>query len=319
MTRSTLLRAAAATVLPLLLATAQAAAPMARTQAPGYYRMMLGDFEVTALLDGTAMLPVGQFLDHVTPDQVRHALAREYLSEPLELSVNAFLVNTGSKLVLIDTGDGAGMDGTGRLLANLRAAGYGPEQVDEIYITHMHGDHISGLTKDGQRQFPNAIVRAARAEGDHWLSGERMAAAPAEARDSFRHAMEVLDPYVKAGKYSPIDGDVELVPGVRALATPGHTPGHTCYLVESRGQRLLLIGDLVHVEPLQFRTPAITLKFDTDSRAAFEQRLRIFKEAAQSGEWIGAAHMSFPGLGHIRAEGAGFAWVPANYSLPPGA
>ncbi len=316
MTRSTLVRAAGAAMLWLLAASVQSAAPMVKTQAPGYYRMMLGDFEVTALLDGTALLPVGQYLNGVTPEQVKRALAREYLSEPLELSVNAFLINTVSKLVLIDTGDAGDMGGTGRLLAHLQAAGYEPGQVDEIYITHMHGDHISGLTKDGQRQFPNAVVRAGRAEGDYWLSEAKMAAAPADSRDSFQHAMDMLGPYVKAGKYSPIDGDAELVPGVRALATHGHTPGHTCYLVESRGQRLLLIGDLVHVEPLQFRNPAITLKFDTDSKAALAQRLRIFKQAAQNGEWIGAAHMSFPGLGHIRAEGAGFAWVPANYSLP---
>lgn len=306
--------ATAAAVL-LLLATADAAAPMVKTQAPGYYRMMLGDFEVTSLLDGTAAMPVSQYLNGVTPEQVRGALAREYLREPLELSVNAFLINTGSKLVLIDTGDAGDMGGTGRLLANLEAAGYHPGQVDEIYITHMHGDHISGLTRDGQRQFPNAVVRAGRAEGEYWLSEAQMAAAPAEARESFKHARDMLEPYVSAGRYSPIDGDAELVPGVRAIATHGHTPGHTCYLVESHGQRLLLIGDLVHVEPLQFRNPAITLKFDTDTKAALAQRLRIFREAAHNGEWIGAAHMPFPGLGHIRAEGKGFAWVPANYTL----
>jgi glyoxylase-like metal-dependent hydrolase (beta-lactamase superfamily II) len=309
------LRAACAALACLPLTAVYAGAPIVKTQAPGYYRMMLGDFEVTALLDGTLVMPVGDYLNDVTPEQVKRAFAREYLSYPLELSVNAFLINTGSKLVLIDTGFGASPEGTGQLLGNLKAAGYAADQIDEIYITHMHADHAGGLSKDGVRQFPNATVRAGRKEGDYWLDPKRMAAAGPDAKESFERAMAMLDPYVKAGKYRPIDGDVELVSGIRAVATPGHTPGHTCYLVESRGNRLLLIGDMIHVGVLQFPDPSITLKFDSDSREARAQRLRIFGEAAQNGEWIGAAHLSFPGIGHVRAEGAGFTWIPVNYGM----
>ena len=118
---------------------------MVKTQAPGYYRIMVGDFEVTALSDGTAQAPLGQFLNE-KPELVERALAHDFLKDPVELSVNAFLINTGAKLVLVDTGDAGGMQGTGKLLENLKAAGYDPAQVDEVYITHMHGDHISGLT-----------------------------------------------------------------------------------------------------------------------------------------------------------------------------
>lgn len=294
----------------------QAGAPMVKTQAPGFYRLMVGDFEVTALLDGTMMLPFKDFMNDITPAQFEHALARDFLKDPVEVSVNAFLVNTGSKLVLVDTGDAAGMDGTGRLQENLKAAGYDPSQVDEIYITHMHGDHISGLTVKGERAFPNALVRASRQDADYWLSPEKLAAAKGDDKESFQHAQEVFAPYIKAGKFSPFDGDIELVPGVHAVATHGHTPGHTCYLIESQGKRMLFVGDLLHVPSVQFARPAITIKFDTDNAAARTQRLRIFREAAANGEWIAAAHISFPGIGHVRAEGKGYAFVPANYGIP---
>jgi glyoxylase-like metal-dependent hydrolase (beta-lactamase superfamily II) len=296
----------------------QAAAPMVRTQAPGYYRMMLGDFEVTALFDGEFAIPAKELLgilDDVSESQLEHALKRSFAREPFVLSINVFLINTGSKLVLVDTGEGAHMTpDSGRLIANLKAAGYEPAQVDEIYITHMHGDHIGGLSHNGERVFTNAVVRASREEADYWLKPENLASATAERRHDFQQAIDWLEPYVKAGRFRPFDGDITLVPGVKAVGTPGHTPGHTCYLVESHGSRLLLIGDLVHIEPVQFAIPEVTLKFDVDSNSARSERLRMFHEAAESREWVGAAHMPFPGLGHIRADGAGYDWVPASYS-----
>jgi glyoxylase-like metal-dependent hydrolase (beta-lactamase superfamily II) len=295
---------------------ADADAPMVKTQAPGFYRVMVGNFEVTALLDGTMMLPFKDYMNDITPAQFEHALARDFLKDPVEVSVNGFLINTGSKLVLVDTGLAGGMEGTGHLDENLKAAGYQPSQVDEIYITHMHGDHISGLIMNGERAFPNAVVRASRQDADYWLSTDKLAAAKGDAKESFQHAQEVFAPYIKVGKFSPFDGDIELVPGVRAVATHGHTPGHTCYLIESQGQRMLFVGDLLHVPSVQFANPAITIKFDTDNAAARTQRLRIFREAAGNGEWIAAAHISFPGIGHVRAEGKGYAFVPANYGIP---
>lgn len=287
-----------------------ARAPMPTGQAPGYYRLMLGDFGVTALLDGSLALPVSRFLRGLAPAQIRRLLARDDLTDPLEIPIDAFLVNTGEQLVLIDTGLGAAEAGTGHLLENLRAAGYQAEQIDEIYITHFHGDHIGGLTREGQRAFPNARVRASRAEAEYWLDPKRRDAASGDLKETMENAQTALAPYVQAGRFSPFDGDAVLVPGIQAVATPGHTPGHTAYRIESRGSRLLVIGDLIHVGAVQFPHPAVTIQFDSDPAAARRQRLRIFREAARDHEWIAAAHLSFPGIGHIHAQGQGFRWVP---------
>jgi glyoxylase-like metal-dependent hydrolase (beta-lactamase superfamily II) len=294
-----------------------ASAPQLKTQAPGYYRMMLGDVEVTALSDGTFPMDVDKLLTHITPQERDAALVRAFLKNPVEASVNGFLINTGSKLVLIDTGAGTFfMPTVGKLLSNLKASGYRPEQVDEIYITHMHGDHVGGLLQDGKPAYPNATVRAARQEADYWLSKAHMDAAPKEAQGAFQTAMSVLNPYVAAGRFKAFDGDVELVPGIRAMATPGHTPGHTVYVVESKGQRLVLWGDLMHSAATQFPDPAVTIGFDTDSVQAVAHRKQVFADAAEHGDWVAGAHLSFPGIGHLRAAAPskGYIFVPVNYS-----
>ena len=298
-----------------LLGAAQAAAPQVKTQAPGYYRVMLGDFEVTALSDGSVALPVDKLLTGTTPAKTQKALARSFLKAPLDTSVNGYLVNTGTKLVLIDTG-AAGLFGPtlGNLLVNLKAAGYQPEQVDEIYITHMHADHVGGLMAGDKLAFPNAIVRADQHDADFWLSQANLDKAPADAKGFFQGAMASLNPYVSAGKFKAFDGDTELVPGIKAVAARGHTPGHSIYKVESNGQKLVLWGDLMHVAAVQFAEPAVTIQFDTDSKNAAIQRKRAYADAAKQGYMVGSAHVSFPGLGHLRAQGKGYEWVPVNYN-----
>ncbi len=299
----------------LTLSAAHAAAPQVGTQAPGYYRTKVGSFEVTALSDGTIGLPVDKLLTNTKPAHVTEVLKKSFVAPPVETSVNGFLVNTGTKLVLIDAGTGGLFGPTaGVLVANLKAAGYQPEQVDEIYITHLHPDHVGGLVADGKVVFPNAVVRADRHDADYWLSAANLEKAPAEAKGFFQGAMASLNPYVAAGKFMPFDGDTELVPGIRAMAAPGHTPGHSVYAVESQGAKLLLWGDVVHVASVQFAEPAVTISFDADSKAASKQRARLFAEAAQQGVLVGGAHLAFPGLGHVRADGKAYVWVPLNYS-----
>jgi len=301
------------TALALCLAgSAMAAAPMAKTPAPGWSRLMLGQFEITPLSDGTVDLPVDQLLAQ-DAKKTKAALSAAHLKSPLETSDNAFLINTGSKLVLIDSGAGSFFGPTlGKLVANLKAAGYQPEQVDEIYITHFHGDHVGGLVNNSAAVFPNATVRASKAEADYWLSQANMD--KAKDKQGFQGAQAALGPYVKAGRFQPFEGSAELVPGIRANPTGAHTPGHTTYLVESGGRKLMLIGDLIHVAAVQMESPGVTIQFDSDQKAAAAVRRKVFDAAARDGSMIGGAHLQFPGIGYLRNEGKGYRYIPVNYT-----
>jgi glyoxylase-like metal-dependent hydrolase (beta-lactamase superfamily II) len=312
--KTALLAAIAVAAIPASLPAAQAAAPMVKTPAPGFFRLMVGDFEVTPISDGTVDLPMDQLLRQKA-ELTRATLEKTFLKVPVETSDNVFLVNTGSKLVLIDAGAGALFGPTlGKFVNNLKAAGYQPEQIDEIYITHMHGDHVGGLVNNGQRTFPNAIVRAGKADADFWLSQANMDKAPADKKGYFQGAMASINPYVQAGKFKPIEAAGPLVPGISALPEPGHTPGHTTYLVESRGQKLILVGDLIHLGAVQFENPQVTIAFDSDEKAAAAARKKAFDDAARNGTLVGGAHLQFPGLGHISSQGKGYRWVPVNYT-----
>jgi glyoxylase-like metal-dependent hydrolase (beta-lactamase superfamily II) len=297
---------------------ARAAAPRPNIENPGFYRMTLGGFDVVALSDGSHPFPVESVMIDTSKEAVDAALAGEDLALPLQGSINAFLINTGEKLVLIDTGAGPLYGACcGRLLANLRMAGYAPEQVDEILLTHLHKDHVGGVLQAGKIAFPNAVLRVARADADYWRDAASRAGAPEFLRSFFDSAAEALAPYAAAGRLRPFDGDTEIVPGIRSVGEPGHTPGHTAYLVESRGQRLLVWGDIVHVAPVQLKDPRASLKYDTSDAAAQRTRRSLLERAAREHLWIGAAHVSFPGLGHVRRDGAGYRWIPANYETAP--
>lgn len=310
------------THLALLIGTASAivatpvhaGAPMIKTSAPAYYRVMLGDFEITALSDGTVALEADTLLTNTSKEKTQKALAKYHLQSPVQTSVTGYLINTGNKLVLIDTGAASLFGPTlGRLRKNLRAAGYAPEQVDEIYITHMHGDHVGGLMDGDRLAFPNAIVRADKLDAEHYLNQEKMDKASADAKQGFKAAMISVGPYVKENRFKTFEGDTDLVPGIKAIASHGHTPGHSIYQIESKGKKLLLWGDLMHVAAVQFENPEVTISFDSDSKAAMTQRKKAYAEAAKQGYMVGATHLSFPGLGYIRPEGKGYAWMPVNY------
>ena len=306
--------ALAAACAAFIAAPAFAAAPMAKTPAPGYFRMMLGEFEITPLSDGTVDLPVDKLLTQKA-DKTNSTLSKAHLKAPLETSDNAFLINTGAKLILIDTGAGVLFGPTlGKIQASIKAAGYTPEQVDEIYLTHMHSDHLGGLTAQSKAAFPNALVRAAKAEADQWLSQANMDKAPEDGKGTFKNAMAALDPYVKAGKFKTFEGDADLSPGIRAQGGHGHTPGHTTYVIESGGRKMVAIGDLIHVAAVQFEDPAVTIGFDGDQKAAASARKKLFDAAAKDGALIGGAHLQFPGLGYLRKEGKGYRFIPVNYT-----
>jgi len=308
--------AAAAALFTLVSGAALAAAPFAKTQAPGFYRTMLGDFEVTVLNDGTVDLPMDKLL-HNKPGKTEKALTEHFRKAPVETSVNAFLINTGSKLVLVDTGAGKLFGPTlGNLLVNLKAAGYQPEQIDEIYITHLHPDHVGGLGELNKPAFPNAVVRADKRDADFWLSKVNLEKAPEASKGFFQGAQNSLAAYASGSRFQPFDGNTQLAPGVRATSSYGHTPGHTTYVVESKGQKLVLMGDLLHSAETQFDDPSITIDFDSDSKAALAQRKAAFAEAAKQGYLFGAAHLPFPALGHLRAKGTAYQFYPVTFSIP---
>jgi glyoxylase-like metal-dependent hydrolase (beta-lactamase superfamily II) len=288
-------------------------APMVRSEPPGFYRLMIGDYEVTVLSDGKNPLATTKLLQG-DPSRIADALKNNFLGEQVETSHNSFLINTGDKLALVDAGAGTLLGPqTGKLLGNLRAAGYQPEQVDEVYLTHLHTDHIGGLIAGDQRAFPNAIVRADIRDTDYWLSAENMRAAPAETKRFFEASMASLSPYREAGKLNTFDGGADLIPGIQARPAYGHTPGHTMFELESKGEKLLLWGDIVHVAAVQFADPTVTISYDVDRVEAEQEHWRLFDDAAKNRYMIGGAHLPFPGLGHVRRNGDNtYAFVPLN-------
>ena len=315
MLRKQWLTSIGATVLVFASAWTHAAVPPKGGQSPGWYRMMLGRFEITALSDGTISAPVDQLLHNISPAREKALLESAYLKAPVETSVNGFLVNTGSKLVLIDAG-AAGLYGPtlGKLVANLKASGYAPEQIDEIYITHLHTDHVGGITTtDGKAVFANAVVRIDATDSDYWLNQKYMDASPAELKDVFRTAMAAIKPYADAGRFKPFNGATELLPGIRAIPAYGHSPGHTIFVIESESNKLVAWGDLLHVAAVQFPQPTATWS-EFDSKRALPQRLKHFADAAKGGYYVALAHVAFPGIGRLRAQGSGYVWVPAVFS-----
>ena len=294
---------------------ADAKAPLVKTQAPGYFRFSVGAFEVTAISDGTVQLPMAKLLKD-KPGKTAATLKKAFLTgDTVETSCNTYLVNTGDKLVLIDTGAGGLFGPTlGNTVANLKASGYTPDQVDEIYITHVHPDHVGGLTTDAGLAFPNATLRIDKADVDFWLDDAKLAAAPDDSKGFFQGARKMLQPWVDAKKLSTFTGATDLIPGIKAEPSHGHTAGHTNYVVENGGQKLVLAGDLMHAAAVQFADPTVTIAFDTDAKAALAERKKAYAAAAKGGYLIAFTHVSFPGVGHLKAAGKGYEWLPINYT-----
>jgi glyoxylase-like metal-dependent hydrolase (beta-lactamase superfamily II) len=294
----------------LLLASGSS---QAKPSSTGFYRLMLGDFEITVLSDGTVKRPVDEIMSK--PDVIRKILAADHETEPYEISVNAFLINTGTKLILVDTGAGELFaPACGRLVDNLHSAGYRPEQIDAILLTHIHADHSGGLSMGGKRLFTNAVVFVDEREPALWLDPKKEEQAPQNEKRIFQQSHATIDPYVKAGRFKTFDGATALFPGIKSVPAYGHTPGHTAYMVESKGQRLLLWGDIVHCAEVQFSDPTITIEYDLDPDAAIATRKKLMFDAAKQGYLVGGAHISFPGLGHVCIADKAYKWIPLPFS-----
>ena len=299
---------------------AHAEAPKVQTQVPGYYRMVLGQFEITALYDGALELDT-KLLHNTTPTELNRLLARMFVGNPkMQTAVNAYLVNTGEHLVLVDAG-AAKLFGPslGFILQNMKAAGYEPAQVDTVIITHMHRDHIGGLADaEGKPLFPKAKILVAKEDSDYWLSQKVADAAPAKVQPMFQTARDIAGLYQKSGQWQTFTEGSVLVPGIKAVRANGHTPGHTAFSVESGGQKLLIWGDLVHAHAVQFADPWVSIEFDIDEKQAIATRKSIFKTMAISKSLVAGMHLPFPGIGHVRADGKGsYSWVPIEFAPLP--
>jgi glyoxylase-like metal-dependent hydrolase (beta-lactamase superfamily II) len=279
---------------------------------PGYYTFQLGDFQVIALSDGTASLDFNQLLSNIDPKRKEQLFKENYLTTTVENSINGFLIKANDKLILVDAGTADAFGPTlGKLVNSLKNAGYKPEQIDAVLITHLHPDHIGGVTDGDKMVFPNAKIYISKPEAAYWLTEKNKTEA---MKFYFETAVSKVSPYLKANKVVTFDYGAELFPGITPIACPGHTPGHTLYSVESKGQKLLFWGDLIHAAAVQLSEPSAYIQFDGDNKSGAAQRKKAYTDAAKNGYWIAADHISFPGIGHLRTDGTKYIWVPANYS-----
>ena len=291
-------------------------APQHRDQVPGFHRLSVGDLEVTSLYDGS-----GKFELHWLKgkERVITAVSQTAQKEPhfLDGQESAFLVNTGKQLILVDAGAGQWFGGGayGRLETSLRSAGYTPEQVDLALITHLHSDHIGGLTtRDGKRVFPNAEVYVAKAENDFWLSPEIAAKAPKEAQEFFQAAQAISAPYINAGKWHTFSSSDEIAEGIKIVSLAGHTPGHTGYEFSSKGQKILFWGDIMHAQNVQLKHPEVSVVFDINPAAAAATRRKLLPTLVGGNVLIASPHLAFPGVGRLYKDGNAYGWVPIQFT-----
>lgn len=304
--------AAGALAMPRL---AGAKAPMLNTQAPAYYRFRLGAFELTVVSDGPLGIgpPAPETFAGMTKDDIGRTLTDNFMpTDNVVLEQNALIVNTGDKLVLIDTGMGASKmfgDTPGKLLANLRAAGIDPKDIDAVALTHAHPDHCWGLVNAaGERSFPNAQIYMTQSDLEFWTDeGKKNIPAIAGMIDPMRAALlpnrdRIV--FVKDGQ--------EFLPGIQAMAAPGHTVGHTVFLITSQGKTICNSADIAHHHVLIVENPKIEFAFDTDPKQGVATRTRILDMLAAQRIPLLAYHFPWPGIGHVAKRGDGYRFIASS-------
>jgi glyoxylase-like metal-dependent hydrolase (beta-lactamase superfamily II) len=319
LTRRTLLAGAgAAAALGPLARQTQAAAPPAGKQAPGFYRYKVGDYELTQITDGARSLPIADgYVKNVSKEQAIAAAEAAYMPKGMvTVPFNPLVINTGSRMVLIDTGFPPGAGPTiGLLQSNMAAAGIDPKAIDVVILSHLHPDHINGIkTPSGALAFPNAEIKAPSVDWAFWMSDENMSKFQDNQlmRDYFDNTRKVLSDI--AGKVTRYDWGKEVAPGITSVEAAGHTPGHTAFVVASGNGRLLVQSDVTNIPELFLRNPDWHVMYDFDPVKAAATRHRFYDMAAAEKALIAGFHFAFPSLGHVEKDGANYRLVPIAWN-----
>ncbi|MEA2928953.1 MAG: hypothetical protein QOG38_1381 [Hyphomicrobiales bacterium] len=323
--RAAILGSAAAAVAPAAAAfRAQAAAPAKGNQVAGFYRYKVGDIEVTVISDGVNRFKLpDDMVGNVPKDQVEAALSAAHVEKGMFYNpYNPVIVNTGSKLVLIDTGTGEASNtqskgAIGQFLTNAAAAGYKPEDFDAVIISHYHGDHVNGLLKaDNAITFPNAEILVPANEHKFWMDDGEMARAPkGRIEGLFKNNRRVFSGEVLK-RLRTYDWDKEVVPGITAVGTPGHSPGHTSHIVSSGSGKVYVQADVTHVPFLFVRNPGWHAFYDQDAAMAETTRRKVYDMLSAEKMMVQGFHYPFPSHAYVEKSGNGYRetmvlWNPA--------
>jgi glyoxylase-like metal-dependent hydrolase (beta-lactamase superfamily II) len=321
--RRALLGAAAATAAVSAVGTpALAAAPQSGKQAPGFYRYMVGSIEITVVNDGVSRMPITEgFVENASKDDVNAALSAAFLEKDFYAGpYNPIVINNGAKLALVDTGTGeqafkASKGLNGRLLLSLAAAGIDPAAIDAVIISHYHGDHINGLIKaDGSLAFPNAEILVPTAEHKFWMDDGEMSRAKKErVVFGFKNVRRVMAGEVLK-RVRTYDWDKEVIAGVTAIGTPGHTPGHTSHVVSSGAKSVYVQADVTHAPFLFARHPEWHFMLDVEPVAAEATRRKVYDMLVAERMLVQGFHYPFPSVGHVEKSGTGYREVLVNWN-----
>ena len=314
-TRRTFLAGSALAAVSASADPAAAAAPAADRETPGIYRYRIGTFELTALYDGIWYRPINDaFIRNAPFAEVEHALADAFMpADKLATPFTTLIVNTGKKLVLLDTGTGGQIaPSAGVLRDNLTAAGIDPKAVDQIVISHFHPDHINGIKdKDNDLVFPNAEMMVPAAEWAFWMDDANMNAAEGALKLTFRNQRRIFaDIAQRVVRFEP---GAEVAPGVVTLPAPGHTPGHTVFAIHSGDQSLMVLSDTAQHPAVFARHPDWQAAFDIDGDAAVATRKKLFDRAAADRMLVTGYHFPFPACGHLIKTATGYEHVPVEW------
>jgi glyoxylase-like metal-dependent hydrolase (beta-lactamase superfamily II) len=313
---------AASALTSLGTTTARAAVQPAGGQAPGFYRYKVGSYECTSINDGARSFPMpDKFVTNVPKDEALTAAEAAYMPKGMvTVPFNPQLINTGSKLILIDTGNGvANLEPTkgavGRTLQNLAAAGVDPKSIDIVLLSHLHPDHTNGIrAADGSMAFPNAEIMVPAVEWAFWTSDENAAkmASNEMMKNYFANVKKTF-----AGiesKVTKYEWDKEVAPGITSIAAPGHTPGHTAFAIASGNSKILIQSDVTNIPELFLRNPDWHVAYDTDPELAQKTRHKFYDMASAEKATVVGFHFAFPSIGHVEKNGAGYRLVPVTWN-----